>query len=193
MTLIRNIATSFAALSLTLPASTFAFHTSTFLPTRSLATCNSPTRYVIQLSQSSDGYNEPYGEEDYQEEIFQSPSPTQQQRQTLDPLVASLTRVDDVSAPNTPTKNIPFLGEIPEDGNLLLLAPAAAIAVLGFIFSIVVAFNARDSVVEALSAVEIPKMEYTPTVVEEGVCRGLCSSQETDLDGLRSFMQGLAK
>lgn len=195
MTLIRTIATSFAALILSFPTSTYAFHTSASLslPTRSLATHTSPSRSVIQLSQSSDGYNDPFGEEDYQEESSQSPPPTQPQRQTLDPLIASLTRDDGSSAPNAPTKNIPFLGEIPDDGNLLLLAPAAGIAVLGFIFSIVVAFNARDGIVEALSAAEMPKMEYTPTVVEEGVCRGLCSSQETDLDGLRSFMQGLAK
>jgi hypothetical protein len=87
----------------------------------------------------------------------------------------------------------PLLGEIPADGNLALLVPAAAIGVLGFIFSIVVGFNSRDSIVQEISKVELPKMEYTPTKVDEGKCRGLCSSQEEDIEGLRNFMEGLRK
>mmetsp|Transcript_10211 Transcript_10211/g.23900 ORF Transcript_10211/g.23900 Transcript_10211/m.23900 type:complete len:192 (+) Transcript_10211:97-672(+) len=111
----------------------------------------------------------------------------------LDPLVASLTRVDESAAGNVPMTTVPIFGEVPADGNIALLIPAAVIAVLGFIFSIVVAFNARDEIVVELSRVEIPKMEYVPTKVVEGQCRGLCSNQEEDLDGLRSFMGSLAK
>lgn len=114
-------------------------------------------------------------------------------QQRIDPLIASLTRIDEPTTNNGPMVQVPLFGEIPADGTLGLLAPAAAIGVLGFFFSIVVAFNSRDSIVEGFASVELPKMEYTPTVVEEGKCRGLCSSQEQDLDGLRNFMESLSR
>lgn len=113
-------------------------------------------------------------------------------RKRLDPLIASLTRIDEPTPDNVPMVQAPLLGEIPADGNLALLVPAAAISILGFIFSIVVAVNSKDSIVEEFSKVELPKMEYTPTVVEEGKCRGLCSSQDEDLDGLRTYMQKIS-
>ena len=111
----------------------------------------------------------------------------------VDPLIASLTRIDEPVPDNVPMVQAPLIGEIPADGSLALLVPAAAISVLGFIFSIVVAFNSRDEIVREVGQVKIPEMKYTPTVVEEGKCRGLCSSQEQDLDGLRNFMEGLRK
>ncbi len=119
--------------------------------------------------------------------------PISQKKRTIDPLVASLTRIDEPTPNNVPIVQTPLLGEIPADGNLALLAPAAGIAILGFIFSIVVAFNSKDAFVEELSAIELPKMEYTPTVVEDGKCRGLCADQEKDLEGLRGFMDSLGK
>lgn len=119
--------------------------------------------------------------------------PISQKKRTIDPLVASLTRIDEPTPNNVPSVQTPLLGEIPADGNLALLAPAAGIAILGFIFSIVVAFNSKDAFVEELSAIELPKMEYTPTVVEDGKCRGLCADQEKDLEGLRGFMDSLGK
>lgn len=109
---------------------------------------------------------------------------------SMDPLIASLTR-DDSDLANVPTR-LPLFGEVPADGNLGLLVPAATIAILGFLLSIVVAFNSREVIVQSLSSVELPKMEYTPTVIEEGKCRGLCSSQEEDLDGLRNFMESIS-
>ena len=114
-------------------------------------------------------------------------------QERLDPLIASLTRIDEPTPANVPTRQVPLFGEVPADGNLALLVPAAAIGILGFIFSIVVAFTSRDSIVEELSKVEVPKMEYTPTKIEEGKCRGLCSSQDEDLDGLKNFMEGISK
>jgi hypothetical protein len=108
-----------------------------------------------------------------------------------DPLIGLLTRIDEPTPENVPTVRVPLFGEIPADGNLALLVPAAVISILGFIMSIVVAFNSRDVIVQELSSVELPKMEYTPTVVEEGKCRGLCSSQDEDLDGLRNFMESI--
>lgn len=121
--------------------------------------------------------------------ILQQTPPTYASRQRQDPLIASLTRIDEP----TPTTNIPIFGEIPADGNLGLLVPAAAIAVLGFVFSIVVAFSSRDVIVQELSKVDLPEMKYKPTVVKEGQCRGLCSNQKDDLDGLRNFMESISK
>ena len=63
-------------------------------------------------------------------------------------------------------------------GNLVLLIPAANISVLGFTFNIVVAFNSWDSIVQEMSKVELTKMEYTPMVVNEGKCQGLCSNPQ---------------
>lgn len=110
----------------------------------------------------------------------------------MDPLIASLTRNDSDSA-NVPTRQVPLFGDVPADGNLALFIPTAAIGILGFLLSIVVAFNSRDVIVQAVSSVELPKMEYTPTIVDEGKCRGLCSSQEKDLDSLRNFMETMRR
>lgn len=111
----------------------------------------------------------------------------------LDPLIASLTRIDEPIPPDVPTRNVPLFGEVPADGNLALLVPAAAISILGFLFSIVVAFNSREALLQEVSSIDLPKMEYKETVVREGECRGLCSSQDDDLDGLRNFMEGLSR
>jgi hypothetical protein len=193
-----NIALVIAALNLSVL--TFAFHSPVSVHSKKgslhqrheviSAHKNFPSKSFNLFQASND--EDPFNLEETRQESY-IPTASQPQRQTLDPLVASLTRVDEMPSRNTPTANVPLLGEIPADGNLALLAPAAAIAVLGFIFSIVVAFNARDAIVQELSQVQLPKMEYTPAVVEEGVCRGLCSSQENDLEGLRGFMEGLAK
>jgi hypothetical protein len=62
--------------------------------------------------------------------------------------------------------------------NLVLVIHVANISVLGFTFSIVVAFNLWDYTVQEMSKVEeLMKMEYTPMVVNEGTCQGLCSNQ----------------
>mmetsp|Transcript_38465 Transcript_38465/g.80600 ORF Transcript_38465/g.80600 Transcript_38465/m.80600 type:complete len:216 (-) Transcript_38465:243-890(-) len=111
----------------------------------------------------------------------------------VDPLIASLTRIDDSTPQNVPTKSVPLFGEVPDDDNLKLLLPVAAVSVLGFIFSIVVAFNSRDAIGREFSKMEIPEMKYTPTVIEEGKCRGLCSSQEKDVEGLRNFMESISR
>jgi len=80
-------------------------------------------------------------------------------------------------------------GEVTMDGSVLVLAPAAVIAVVGFIMSVNIALNSQDEIVSALNSVEIkPRNEQS---VPLGVCRGLCSTQETDLNHMRSFMRGL--
>lgn len=129
-------------------------------------------------------------------EIIPQPaaSPPKPKRQ-LDGLMAAVTRTAP-SDTNTPTTNLPFFGEIPIDGSLLVLAPAAVIAVLGFVMSIVVAFNAKDTFVDQLAVLsqEINSAALAETnSVSDGSCRGLCSSQDQQLEGMRVFMESLAR
>lgn len=120
--------------------------------------------------------------------------PVPQQR--LDPLMASLTRMDPGTG-DGPTKNVPFFGEVAVDGGLVVLIPAALIAILGGIMSVVVAVNSSDQLVAALSNVadDIAQTasEKTNMVYDDSVCRGICSSQEEDLKGLATFMESLRK
>ncbi len=121
-------------------------------------------------------------------------SPPKPKRQ-LDGLMAAVTRTTP-SDTDTPTTNLPFFGEMPIDGSLLVLAPAAVIAVLGFVMSIVVAFNAKDTFVDQLTVLsqEINSAALAKTnSVTDGSCRGLCSSQDQQLEGMRAFMEGLAR
>lgn len=129
---------------------------------------------------------------------FTTPVPAApKQGRTLDPLVASLTRID----PNAKVgkmRNVPLLGEIDVEGSLGLLVPAAVIAVVGFLMSFVVAFNSRDTFVEQLTrmsegidAAALAKTNVVPAV--DNGCRGLCSDQGEQLESMRSFMEGLAK
>jgi hypothetical protein len=114
----------------------------------------------------------------------------------LDPLMASLTRVDAATA-NLPTRNIPIFGEVPADGSLVVLVPAAIMAVLGFALSIVVAFNSKDAIVATLSQVsdEISQtaVSRSSQMYDDGVCRGICSSQQQDLEGLKTFLSRFSK
>eukprot|EP00980_Cylindrotheca_fusiformis_P004810 scaffold1028_cov135-Cylindrotheca_fusiformis.AAC.20 len=107
-----------------------------------------------------------------------------------------LTRIDPSTA-NKPTRKIPIFGEVPVDGSLTVLAPAAAIAVLGFILSIVVAFNSKDEFVQIITQASQELADQasqkTNMVYDESVCRGLCSSQDQDLEGLKTFMESLTK
>ncbi len=114
----------------------------------------------------------------------------------LDPLMATLTRMDPETV-RGPTRNVPLFGEVAVDGGLVVLVPAAVIAILGLLMSIVVAVNSSDQLVSALSSVadDIAQTatQKTNMVYDESVCRGICSSQETDLQGLATFMENLRK
>jgi hypothetical protein len=105
----------------------------------------------------------------------------------IDPLLASLTRNN--PAPKAPTRTFPILGEVVMDKSSILIVPAVAFGVLGLLTSIYVGINNVDAFTEALK--QNAYLQSAPSApVGEG-CRGICSSQEADLDGLRVFMSGL--
>ena len=142
-------------------------------------------------SSSSSSDDSPSVPEAMQQEMANAPPPAVQQRKQLDPLIASLASPGPPPKEGTETRNVPFLGEIPVDGSLVVLVPAAAIAVIGFIMSIVVGFNARDEMVRTLESVNPPPPKAV--VIDKDKCRGICSSQESDLDSMRSMMENLSK
>lgn len=114
--------------------------------------------------------------------------------------MAAVTRAapDSSATQNGRTTNLPFFGEMPVDGSLLVLAPAVVIAVVGFIMSIVVAYNAKDTFVDQLvqlsddiNTAALAKANHG-TSLDDATCRGLCSSQEQQLEGMRAFMEGIS-
>jgi hypothetical protein len=112
----------------------------------------------------------------------------------LDPLVASLTRSDARPRdPNAPTTSIPLLGEVALDKNLFIVVPIVVFAFLGFFSFVLVAANSGDEFVQALNDWNDTVLNPpTPAPLAPGECRGLCSSQEQDIEGLRNFMTGIS-
>jgi hypothetical protein len=175
---------SFAIVAIALQASAFS-------PTvRTVVTSHTHSRPILYSS----GDSSESSENTVDPATFPTQPPVPQKR--LDPLMATLTRMDP-EAIRGPTRNVPLFGEVPVDGGLVVLVPAAVIALLGFILSIVVAVNSSDELVAALSNVadDIAQTasQKTNMVYDEGVCRGICSSQEEDLQGLAKFMESLRK
>mmetsp|Transcript_25691 Transcript_25691/g.53513 ORF Transcript_25691/g.53513 Transcript_25691/m.53513 type:complete len:214 (-) Transcript_25691:2359-3000(-) len=116
--------------------------------------------------------------------------PIPQTQKKLDPLLRSLTRSDDPNSANAPTMSVPLLGELVLDKSLFVLLPVAGFAVIGFFLSIYVALNSSDAFVVLEEAATQGKKD--PIEVVDG-CRGICSTQEQDLEGLRQFMNSLSK
>jgi hypothetical protein len=113
----------------------------------------------------------------------------------MDPLVRSLTRMDEATK-NAPTRQIPLFGEVVLDRSLYLFVPAAIFAVLGFIMSITVIINSGDVIVNNLTTAATTSTTDTTQSSSTAItsdCRGICSSQEQDLEGLRNFMSSFGK
>jgi hypothetical protein len=121
------------------------------------------------------------------ESFVKAPEP----QQRMDPLIASLTKMDADMA-NPPTTKLPLLGEMPLENAVFL--PVAVIAVVGFIMSINIAFKSADDIVQKMDEINsvLSTPPAKPDVVSEG-CRGLCSDQDQQLDNMRAFMNSLKK
>ena len=132
--------------------------------------------------------------------IPQQPRKGGNRKKQLDPLLVSLTRMDTTST--SPTKTVPLLGEIEMDGSLLVLIPAVVIAVVGFVMSLIIAFTSRDAIVDSLTqqgdnaaaaAASLANNIDTLSTPPFNTCRGICSSQETDLQSLKLVMDNIFK
>jgi hypothetical protein len=113
----------------------------------------------------------------------------------MDPLVRSLTRMDEATK-NAPTRQIPIFGEVVLDRSLYLLVPTVIFAVLGFVLSIAVIMNSGDAIVSNLASTATTTTDTSSTSTttpRSDDCRGICSSQEQDLEGLRNFMTSFGK
>jgi hypothetical protein len=125
-------------------------------------------------------------------ETSTSPSEPRVVRRNLDPLVASLTRMDDETR-NAKRMTIPIWGELILDKSLMVFIPVALFAVIGFGMSIYVAVNSQDAIVDVLmdaSSPEYLKGVSASTDVDLNACRGLCGSQNDNLEALRGIMSG---
>ena len=112
----------------------------------------------------------------------------------LDPLLASLTRNDPQTArdnANTPTTKIPFLGEVNMDKTLFIALPTVTFALLGFFSFFMVAMNSGDAVSNTLNDWNNLVLNPTAPQIDPDVCRGLCSTQEQDVEALAKFMNSL--
>jgi hypothetical protein len=127
--------------------------------------------------------------------------PQQQQQQPrdrrMDPLLATLTRTDP-SADTSKTVKAPLFGEVAIDGSLVVLVPAIVLGLAGFVMSFNIALNSQDAIVDSLSqlsnqvtAAAVAKTNNLAPI-DGSSCRGICSTQETDLESLKTFMQGFS-
>ena len=111
-----------------------------------------------------------------------APPPVQQSR--MDPLMASLTRIDPETAVSSDTS----------EREKKLLYPALGFAAIGFLSSVFMTVTSMDTIsaklqqsTEVLSQPPVMNKQYDDT------CRGLCSSQDQQLEDMRSFMNKFAK
>lgn len=116
-------------------------------------------------------------------------SPAQVQ---LDPLFLAVTKMD----PQTQRAEriaVPIWGELILDRSLFILLPIAVFALGGIFLSLYVLVNSSDTFVDAV--IDTATKQSIPTSsssLQDGEsCRGLCSSQSQDLEGLRSYMNRL--
>ena len=82
--------------------------------------------------------------------------------------------------------------EVSIDGSLLVVLPAVGIALLGIITSVMVVANSSDPILAPPGTNEAAQAEGRMLDNEvDQLCRGFCSSQEEQLDKMRSFMNNI--
>ena len=139
-----------------------------------------------QLGQSADDESNSYGSDGYAntDEIFMAGEASDS------PQPSTTNNNSDVSSmpPFTPI-------ELPIDGSLIVLLPAAVIAIFGIITSAMVFASSGDPILAPQGA-EVSLIDRSNYDLDQSnQCRGLgCGrSQESDLDSMRYFMGKFAK
>ena len=86
------------------------------------------------------------------------------------------------------------------DRSLFVFLPLLGFGVGGILLSLYIVFNSGDALVDAMAENAVWQSSgggggesITTTVDSPAACRGLCSSQEQDLQGLREYMSRFAK
>jgi hypothetical protein len=110
----------------------------------------------------------------------------------LDPLVRAVTRSDGPASTTASSVSIPVLGSIELDRSLFLLVPLIGFAVGGILLSLYILVNSGDAIVQSVAESTATTRAAT-TINSDAACRGLCSSQQQDLEGLRTYMNSLGK
>jgi hypothetical protein len=110
----------------------------------------------------------------------------------LDPLFLAVTKMD----PQTQRAEritVPIWGELILDRSLFIFLPIAIFALGGIFLSFYVLVNSSDTFVNAI--IDTATKQSIPTssslLPDSDSCRGLCSSQSQDLEGLRLYMNRL--
>ena len=136
---------------------------------------------------NNQGADDKHNEEENNTSMNKKPAPFEPQ------LIPSVTAVD----PNIEETDNDTGGVIPRDGSLLLLIPSLVITVVGVVAAIGIALNSGDAISQAAGEMKqgyVESFKPKPAVYEASEnCRGLCSNQEEDLDGLRTFMQKISR
>jgi hypothetical protein len=130
--------------------------------------------------------------------------PQQPQSAAGSSLDVSASRMDSTVTKNQENSKAkaPLFGEIPVDGGLVVLIPAAVIAVVGVITSLVVIFSAHDTfsdpvsqqMTQDINTAAIVQTESSLPMNAAADCRGLCSNhQDEQLESMKLFMEGISK
>ena len=164
---------------------------STLLIAAPCASGFSPVRSLVNSQQSASILRSTPDENDEQQQqmmpppemnMANAPPPVQQPR--MDPLMASLTRIDPETAGSSEAS----------EREKKLLYPALGFAAIGFFASLFMTVTSMDTIsaklqqsTEVLSQPPVMNKQY------DDACRGLCSSQDQQLEDMRSFMNKFAK
>jgi hypothetical protein len=127
------------------------------------------------------------------DQLASQPQSDPSTQRSIDPLIANLTRMDEETI-NAKRTNLPIWGELVLDRSLFVLVPVLLFAILGIGTSVLVAVNAQDQIIAALdeTSQQVMLKGASGSAVTEG-CRGLCSSQEQDLESLRLYLNAFKK
>lgn len=158
----------------------------------------SPYPWRMQASSSSDDDDTSSSSSSSNDTNDEPPSPDRRTPplppRAMDPLFAAVTRMDEATQAAAPSVRIPLWGDLILDRSLFLLVPLVGFAVGGILLSLYILVNSGDAVAEAVA--ENARQQSIPTTVmnnNNNECRGLCSSQAKDLEGLRNYMSGFGK
>ena len=102
----------------------------------------------------------------------------------------------DAETAQADTVQVPLWGELILDRSLFVFLPIAAFGLGGVLLSLYVLANSGDAFVDALAENAVlqsaPPQSAAGVPVDDASCRGLCSSQESSLEGLRAYMSAIS-